>query len=142
VSVYSEMLRIGLDNDRAGAERPLAELISELLTRRSALMATGPGGSAPSGAADRIGDSLSYDLALARVCGHLAIDHGLTADAPIAVLRERAEQQIAAHLPSIADSLDGDRPDRARSEAASGADPARRPAARGPAARTDAREER
>lgn len=94
-----------LDQGRDAESRPLAELISELLTCRTSVAAPGATGVTSAGAADRIGDTLAYDLALARLCEHLSIDHGLTDDGPISTLRLRAERRIGVRLPSIADLL-------------------------------------
>jgi hypothetical protein len=98
--MYSDMLRLALEEDRAERDRPLLDLVAGVLVRRAHMReATG-------GPADRIGDALRYDVALIHLCEHLSIEHEITGEhAGPEVRRRQAEEKLADRLPSLAIAL-------------------------------------
>jgi hypothetical protein len=80
----------------------LADMVRDAMSYRVAL-AEGEGSAA------RIGDALTYDVRLARLCERLQIDHDLTGETAGREARLRAEDMIAARLPLLAAQLAGER---------------------------------
>ncbi len=107
VTIYSEMLRLALADAGSGTERPISELVAELLSRRpQAASAPGTAGrGAPARVAERIGDVISYDVALVQLCDRLSIEHDLTGGQTGPDERRRAEERLVQRLPSLATAL-------------------------------------
>jgi hypothetical protein len=61
------------------------------------------------GSAARIGDALTYDVTLARLCERLQIDHDLAGETAGPTARQQAEEMIALRLPVLASELARDR---------------------------------
>jgi hypothetical protein len=103
------MLRMTLDSAPGPDNRPVAELVSDLLLCHARIEpVASPGRDRPRGdAADRVGDALAFDAALVRLCDRLDIEHDLTDGSPAPDARTVAESRLAARLPSIAAALSG-----------------------------------
>jgi hypothetical protein len=97
--VYSELLRLALANAEP-MESSMSDLVSQAVARRAAV-------SGGSGGAQRIGDSLAYDLALAHLCDRLGIRHDLVGELAGPEARKRAEQLVSARMPSLKSVLIG-----------------------------------
>jgi len=106
VSVYSEMLRIALeqdeDDERTDPAEPadLAGLISRAITCRARLSADGD-------VAARLAGSLAYDVALIRLCERIQLSHDMLGTRAGPVARQETEQRLAGRLPSLAAFLGG-----------------------------------
>lgn len=101
MTVYSELMKMALQSDDRQSDS-LTDMVRDALSYRLAL---GQG----EGSAARIGDALTYDVTLARLCERLQIDHDLTGETAGPEARRRAEDGIAARLPSLAADLAGER---------------------------------
>jgi hypothetical protein len=98
-------MKMALDSDDrqdGGQWDSLADMVRDALAFRVAL-------GAGAGSAARIGDALTYDVTLARLCERLQIDHDLTGETAGLEARRRAEDMIAARLPVLAAELAGER---------------------------------
>jgi hypothetical protein len=106
VTIYSEMLRLALAREAAhgDADPPVAELVAELLSRRTRVTRASLG-LVTGKVADRVGDSVSYDVALVKLCTRLGIDHNLTGDEAGPDERQRTEERLIDRLPSLAGAL-------------------------------------
>jgi hypothetical protein len=105
VTIYSEMLRLALA-DGSGTQRPIPELVAELLSRRLQVApARTAAGGPPAPVADRLGDLIAYDVALVQLCARLSIEHELAGEQVGPDERRRAEQMLAERLPSLASAL-------------------------------------
>jgi hypothetical protein len=102
LTVYSELMKMALESDYR-ASLPVAEMVRDALSHRLAL-------DEGTGSAARIGDALTYDVSLARLCECLDIRHDLAGETAGPEARRRAEELIAARLPSLAAELAGNRP--------------------------------
>jgi hypothetical protein len=101
LTVYSELMKVALATDDRQSDS-LADVVRDALSYRVAL-AEGEGSAA------RIGDALTYDVTLARLCERLQIDHDLAGETAGREARLRAEDMIAARLPLLAAELAGER---------------------------------
>jgi hypothetical protein len=108
VTIYSEMLKLALDGEPEDRRRPIGALVSEALIHRARLSdpRRGAPGSHPGPAADRVADSLAYDVALVRLCERLQLEQDLTADGDVRTARVRAEARLVERLPTLAAALD------------------------------------
>jgi len=80
------------------ADKPLSDLVSSALERRSALGRAGD-------TVARLGDSLAYDVILIRLCQRVGIEEDLTADTAGPATRRRIEEALAERVPSMAEAL-------------------------------------
>lgn len=97
VTVYSELMKLALASD----ERPpvsVATMVQDALVHR---FVRGVG----QGSAERVGDALTYDVTLVHLCERLGIEHDLAGETAGPEARRRAEDAIAARLPSLAAEL-------------------------------------
>lgn len=99
MSMYADLLRLVLDHDDPATGRSTAELVGEVLNRRTLL---GSNPSAPDGATVSIGDALVYDAALVQLCERLNVKHDMTGAQPSSQARRAAEARLAEHLPALA----------------------------------------
>jgi hypothetical protein len=109
VTIYSEMLRMLLQEEGELSDRPVGSLVGEVLARRAVLLEAPREAGGRVGVAERIGDALAYDAALVHLCDRLGIEHELTGESAGPGPRRRAEQMLAGHLPSVAAALEDDR---------------------------------
>jgi hypothetical protein len=94
-------MKLALVSDERQSDS-VADMVHDALSYRVAL---GPG----AGSAARIGDALTYDVTLARLCERLQIDHDLAGETAGPEARRQAEDMIAMLLPSLAGELAGER---------------------------------
>ena len=92
---------MALENDDRQSDS-LADMVRDALSYRVAL---GDG----EGSAARVGDALTYDVTLARLCERLQIGHDLAGETAGPEARRQAEDMIAARLPLLAAELAGER---------------------------------
>jgi hypothetical protein len=93
-------MKVALETDDRQADS-LADLVRDTLSYR---VTVDEGG----GSAARIGAALTYDVALARLCERLQIDHDLAGETAGPQARRSAEDMVAARLPSLAAELAGE----------------------------------
>jgi hypothetical protein len=101
LTVYSELMKLALESDEPPF-LPIPEMVRDALSCRLAL-------DEGEGSAARIGDALTYDVSLARLCERLQLRHDLAGETAGPAARQRAEELIAGRLPSLAAALAGDR---------------------------------
>lgn len=93
VTVYGELLKLALAHEEE-ADRPLEEMVADVLARREAL-------AHPGDAAARLAASLAYDSALVRLCRRVGVAQELTAERAGPQARRRAELALAEQLPTV-----------------------------------------
>ncbi|HEV8064659.1 MAG TPA: hypothetical protein VGP46_07495 [Acidimicrobiales bacterium] len=103
MTLYAQLLTIALEDREADERRPTSELISRVIAQRAFLAET-------KDRADRVSGALAYDVALARLCERLQIDHELTGEQAGPPARLATERLLLQRLPSLADALKADEP--------------------------------
>jgi hypothetical protein len=86
---------------QAADNRPparLRALVSEVLACRGRLQAEAD-------TAGKLGDALAYDVALARLCDRLGLDHELAGESAGPLARRQAEVLVADSVPTLRDSF-------------------------------------
>jgi hypothetical protein len=104
LSIYSELLKLALDEEPPGQESApsISDLLQSVLVLRARLEAGASSGAKASEefpAPERLADQLAYDVALVRACQQLGIPQGLAGGGPVAAERERVEQALAEAWP-------------------------------------------
>lgn len=103
MTVYSELLRGRLEADADRDEPAVADLVADVVSRRSAAEPAPAG----SGASGELAHNLDYDAALVRLCRRLGLGEQLTGSSPPRTARRMAEEALVARLPGLADTLSG-----------------------------------
>jgi hypothetical protein len=93
-------MKMALRTDDRQADS-LTDMVRDALSYRAAL------GEGEESAA-RIGDALTYDVTLARLCERLQIEHSLAGETAGPEARRQAEDMIAVRLPLLAAELAGE----------------------------------
>lgn len=96
MSVYSEMLRMALDQE-APLHQPVGDLVSRALSLRPR--------DTNASSAERVAGWLAYDVALVRLCEYLGVEHGMLDGDAGPSSRARAEVLLATRMPSLTEAL-------------------------------------
>jgi hypothetical protein len=97
VTVYAELLKLALAEEDA-SNQPTEALVADAIALKERL-------NAQADAQTRLAAALAYDVALARLCDSLALEHQLTGEAAGAVARRRTERALASVLPTLEGAL-------------------------------------